>query len=206
LDGVPSGDWWIVLDMDQCVQAGEGQNSTIEHGVILATSLADRGLRAKQAVGLITHGQDLLWLPPQGGDHQRWEILRALALVSPGATSLSDLLSREGPAFGQSASLIIITPSVDGGWVESLVPLLRRGITPTVLLLDSMSFGGTGDVRGVAAMLADLGVLHHIITRDVLDQPEARPGREGHWEWRILSTGRAVAVRHPRDTAWKVLS
>jgi uncharacterized protein (DUF58 family) len=174
--------------------------------VILATSLADQGLRAKQAVGLVTQGQDLLWLPPKEGDYQRWEILRALALVSPGATALSDLLAKEGSAFGQSVSLIIITPSVDGEWVESLVPLLRRGITPMVLLLDPVSFGGAGDVRGMVALLADLGIPHHVVTRDLLDRPEARPGQEGQWEWRVLGTGRAVAVRHPLDTHWRGLS
>jgi len=206
LDGVPAGDWWIVLDMDRCVQVGEGQNSTTEHGVILAASLADQGLRAKRAVGLATQGRELLWIPPRGGDYQRWEILRALALVSPGTSSLADLLAREGPAFGRSASLIIITPAVDGNWIEPLVTLLRRGVTPTVLLLDPVSFGGAGDVRGTTTMLTDLGVPHRVVTRDLLDQPEARPGREGHWEWRVLGTGRAVAVRQPRDMAWKVLS
>jgi len=206
-DGVPAGNWWILLDMDRCVQVGEGRNSTEEHSVILAASLAEQGLQAKQAVGLVTQGQeDLLWLPPMEGDHQRWEILRALALVSPGSCSLADLLAREGPAFGQSASLIIITPAVDEGWIESLVPLLRRGIATTVLLLDPASFNGVGNVRGMTALLADLGVSFHVITRDLLDQPETRPGQEGYWEWKVLGTGRAVAIRQPRDTAWKVLS
>ncbi len=207
LDGVPAGNWWILLDMDRRVHVGEGRNSTEEHGVILAASLAEQGLRAKRSVGLVTQSQEeLLWLAPKEGDHQRWEILRALALVSPGSSSLADLLAREGPAFGQSASLIIITPAVDESWIEPLIPLLRRGIAPTVLLLDPASFDGAGNVRGMAALLTDLGVPFHVVTRDLLDQPEARPGQEGYWEWRVLGTGRAVAVRRPRDTAWKVLS
>jgi uncharacterized protein (DUF58 family) len=206
-DGVPASNWWILLDMDRCVHVGEGRNSTEEHSVILAASLAEQGLQARRSVGLVTQGRDeLLWLAPKEGDHQRWEILRALALVSPGSCSLADLLAREGPAFGQSASLIIITPAIDESWIEPLVPLLRRGIAPTVLLLDPASFGGAGNVRGMTALLADLGVSFHVITRDLLDQPEARPGQEGYWEWRVLGTGRAVAVRRPRDTAWKVLS
>jgi uncharacterized protein (DUF58 family) len=205
-DGVPAGDWWILLDMDRCVQVGEGQNSTEEHAVVLAASLIDRGLQTKRGVGLVTHGQDLMWLPPQSGDHQRWEIFRALALASPGSCSLAELLTQTGSAFGQSASLIIITPAIDQSWIEPLVPLLRRGISPTVFLLDPVSFGGAGDVRGMSALLTDLGVPHHVITRDLLDQPEARPGQQGYWEWRILGTGKAVAVRQPRDTAWKVLS
>jgi uncharacterized protein (DUF58 family) len=205
-DGIPAGDWWILLDMDRYVQAGEGQSSTEEYGVILAASLADRGLQTKRGVGLVTHGQDLMWLPPQNGDHQRWEILRALALVSPGFRSLAELLAQTGSAFGQSSSLIIITPAINQSWIEPLVPLLRRGVTPTVFLLDPTSFGGDGDVRGMAALLTDLGVPHHVITRDLFDQPEARPGHEGYWEWRVLGTGKAIAVRRPRDTAWKVLS
>ncbi len=206
-DGVPADDWWILLDMDRYAHVGEGRSSTVEHSVILAASLADQGLQAKRSVGLVTQGQkELLWLAPKKGDHQRWEILRALALVSPGSCSLADLLAREGPVFGQSASLIIITPAVDASWIEPLISLLRRGINPTVLLLDPASFDGTGNVRGIAALLTDLGVQFHVVTRDLLDRPEARPGQEGYWEWRVLGTGRAVAVRRPRDAAWKVLS
>ena len=205
-DSTPAGDWWIFLDMDRRVQAGQGQVSTEEHGVILAASLADRGLRARRAVGLVTHGERLVWQPPKMGDGQRWEVLRELALVTPGSRPLAELLTRVRPAFGQLASLIVITPAVDGDWVESLLPLLRRGAVATVLLLDPVSFGGTGDVGSVSALLSNLGVAHHVITRDLLDQPEARPGQQGHWEWRIMPTGRAVPVRQPRDMVWKVLS
>jgi uncharacterized protein (DUF58 family) len=204
-DGVPAGDWWILLDMDQDVQVGEGQDSTEEHGVILAASLADQELRSGRAVGLMAHGEDLVWLPPRGGEGRRWEILRALARVSPGECSLSELLARMEPALGQHASLIIITSAVGGEWVETLVPLLRRGAVPTVLLLDPVSFGGTGNVRGMTALLSDLGVAHYVITRDLLDRPEARPGRQGRWEWRVFGTGRAIPIHRHRDVAWKVL-
>ena len=56
-------------------------------------------------MGLVAHGEELVWLPPQGGDGRRWEILHALALISPGARSLSELLVRMGPALRQHASL-----------------------------------------------------------------------------------------------------
>jgi uncharacterized protein (DUF58 family) len=205
-DGIPAGNWWILLDMDHCVQVGEGQDSTEEHGVILAASLADQGLQAKHAVGLMAQGRDSLWLAPHRGDHQRWSILRALALLSPGSCSLADLLTQAGPIFGQDASLIIITPSLDEGWVESLVPLLRRGVKPTVLLLDPTSFNGTGDLRGIAALLTDFDVPHHVVTRSLLDKPEAQPGQSGHWKWHVSATGRAVPTRQHRDAVWKVLA
>jgi len=204
-DGTPAGDWWIFLDLDRRVQAGQGQASTEEHGVILAASLADRGLRSGRAVGLVTHSEELVWLPPQSGDGQRWSILRALSLVDPGPRSLAELLARARPRFGERTSLIIITPAVDGDWVESLWPLLRQGTVPTVLLLDPSSFGGAGDVSRTLALLSELGVACSPITRDLLDRPEARPGQRGQWEWRTSPHGRAVPVRRPRDMTWKVL-
>jgi uncharacterized protein (DUF58 family) len=205
-DGTPAGDWWIFLDMDRSVQVGEGQDATEEHGVILAASLADQGLRLGQAVGLVAHGEQLVWLAPRVGEGQRWEILHSLALVSLGSCPLSELLARTRPALGQYGSLVIITPAVDNAWIEALVPLLRRGAIPTVLLLDPVSFGGAGDVREMAALLSDLGVAHYIVTRALLDRPEARPGQQGRREWRVLGTGRVVPVRQIHDVAWRVLS
>jgi uncharacterized protein (DUF58 family) len=205
-EGVPAGDWWVLLDMNQSAQTGKGLEATEEHGVILAASLADRGLRAGKAVGLVTHGEDLVWLRPQGGEGRRWEILQALALVSVGACPLSQLLTQVGPALGRYASLIIITPAVEGEWVESLVPLMRRDIVPTVLLIDRASFGGAGDVRRTAALLAELSIAHHVVSKDLLDRSQMQPGKRGQWEWRVLGTGHAVAVRKPQETAWRELA
>lgn len=205
-DSSPASDWWIFLDLDRRVQIGAGWDSTGEHGIVLAASLADRGLRAGAAVGLVTHGEELVWLPPQRAQAQQLAILRALATVSDGPRSLAGLLERARPAFRRGASLILITPAVEGDWIAALFPLLRSGVTPTVLLLDPISFGGTGDTRKTLALLADLGVARYRITRDLLDQPEARPGRQGRWEWRIMGTGRAVPVHQPADVAWQRLS
>jgi len=200
-DSSPTGDWWIVLDVNRRVQAGEGHHSTEEHGVILAASLADRGLCAGKAVGLVADGAELVWRAPQGGDGQRLGILRSLALLEAGERPLGELLTRMPPTFGRQASLIIITPDVEGDWGEALLPLMRRGVVPTVLLLDPISFGGTGRADGMISLLSSVGAARHLITRDLLDQPEARPGTRGHWEWRVSPTGRAVPIRRPRDTA-----
>jgi len=210
-EGIPAGDWWIVLDMNGRVQAGQGLDATEEHGVVLTASLADRGLRWGKAVGLVTHGEELVWLRPQSGEGRRWEILRALALVGPGQVSLSKVLTQIGPTLGRYASLIIITPDPGGEWVESLVPLMRQDITPTVLLLDRASFGEMeagvdGSVRRMTALLSALGVRYHVVGRELLDRSALQPGKRGHWEWRVLGTGRAVPVRRPQDTEWRGLS
>ena len=205
-DNTPASDWWIFLDLDQRVNIGQGWDSTEEHGVMLAASLAGRGLGAGRAVGMVTHGEDLVWLSPQKGDGQRLAILRALALVTAGSRPLVELLERVWPTSGQRASVIIITPAVEGDWFEALWTLVQKGAVPTVLLLDPVSFGGSGDASGMLALLSGLGVACYVIFRDLLDLPEARPGRQGQWEWRVFGGGYVVPVRRPRDITWKRLS
>jgi uncharacterized protein (DUF58 family) len=204
-DGTPAGDWRILLDLDERVQAGKDFESTVEHGVILAASLADRGLRLRRAVGLAANGHELVWLPPDDSPAQRWAILRALALAEPGSTSLGTLLRNMEKQIRSHTSIVIITPSLANDWIEALLPLMWRGVTPTVLLLDPASFGGQGDIRPMLGVLADLGIAHYAITKDLLDLPEARPGQSGRWEWRVSPRGKAVLVRKPGDMSWKGL-
>jgi uncharacterized protein (DUF58 family) len=221
-DKTPSSDWWIFLDMDRRVQAGEGQAATEEHGVILAASLADQGLRTGRAVGLVTcgNGEELVWLPPRLGDDQRWGILRALALVNPGERRLAEVLARTRSALKRRNSIVIITPDVEGSWLDAMVLLMRQGGVPTVLLLDaasfqcegkrSGSFGGEGDrmlsIRAdqTLASLLELGITHYLITPDLLDRPEARPGQIG--QWRRTPQGRWEPKFHPRELAWRQLT
>jgi uncharacterized protein (DUF58 family) len=205
-DSTPSSDWWILLDMDKKVQVGEGQDSTQEHSVVLAASLADRGLNLNRAVGLVAGGESLVWLSPREGSERRWEILRALALVTPGEYSLAELLVRMKPAIGQRASLVIITPNLSGDWLEGLLPFIWRGSVPTVLLLDPVSFGGEPGTAGLLAALTDLGIARYVIKRELLDRPESRPGHAGKWEWKVTATGRAIPVQKPRNMEWKELS
>lgn len=205
-DGTPAGDWWIFLDLDINVQSGESWDSTQENSIILAASLADKGLKLGGDVGLAANGDPPIWLPPQSSEDQNLKILRNLALVELGKHSLAELLVGNKAAIGQRSSLVIITPNLQSDWIEALLPLIWRGAVPTVLLLDPSTFDGQGDVRPISNTLADLGVTQYTITRDTFDRPEARPGREGHWEWLKTATGQAYPVRKPSKLNWKVLS
>ncbi|MGE5251853.1 MAG: DUF58 domain-containing protein [Bacteroidota bacterium] len=205
LEGAPSGAWWIVLDVDERVQAGAGEESTTEAGVILAASLADRGLRMRKEVGFVAAGGQAVWMRPQPGEQRRMEILRALASLSPGAILLSDLLARTGPSLGRQASLIVITPSARSDWLKPLGHLAWRGIMPTVILLDAASFGGDQSADQLAALLAHMGIARHVVTREILDHPEAHPRGSGQWEWRVSPMGRAIPSRLPGDMSWKRL-
>lgn len=218
-DGTPAGDWWILLDLDRRAQVGEGMDSTEEHGVILAASLADRGLRSRRAVGLAVQGENLAWLPTRSGEAQRWKILRALAVASPGERSLADLLTHVGPSLGQHDSLVIITAACSGDWIEPLMHLRRRGCIPTALLLDPASFPNpslpsqgdrpprsAGAMHQLAARLDDLGVAHDVITQNLLGGLDIELGRQGRWEWRVFGTGHATPIRQPHDAPWRELA
>jgi uncharacterized protein (DUF58 family) len=205
-DGAPASDWWILLDLQEAAQIGSGEDGTEEHGIILTASLADRGLRAHHGVGLVTNGQTLVRLPPRTGIGQEWDILRALALASCGISSLSQVLEHIRPNLGHNATLVIITPTVKLDWLNTIPLLRRRGITPTILLLDPQTFGGRVNNSALLAELGKIGVAHHSIPRDLLDRPEARPGTRGKQEFRISPTGRAIPVRAPEDYSWRRLS
>ena len=202
---MPSSDWWIFLDLEKNVQVGSGFESTEEHGIILAASLAHRGLREGHSVGLVTCSPELIWMAPQHSSGHSMSILRTLALAKPGTRPLSDLLEDAQKAVRHGASLIIITPNVQADWAAALLQLVKIGITPTILLLDPLSFGGTESTAGALALFDDYGIAHNVIQSDLLNRPEASPGKQGKWEWRVLGRGKAVAVRKPADTGWRTL-
>ena len=200
-DAEVSGDLWIVLDLDAGVQAGEGEESTEEYGVILAASLADRMLRQNRAVGLVAYGAREAYLVPDRGGGQLWRVLRSLALVQAGERCpLAKVFTEMRAVMGQRTTVAVITPSGDPTWVEALWPLLRRGVAPTAILLDPASFGGDGDLSVVRSMLAGLGIPAHIIYQGHPFRLSPRTRRQGGtWEFRTTTTGRAIVVQRPRE-------
>jgi len=205
-EGSPAGDWWIILDLEDIVQIGTGLESTEEHGIILAASLANLGMRTGHSVGLITHGQDLVWLTPNMSDEHNWSILRELALIEPGKKPLSELLDMAKSSISQNTSLIVITPNVRGIWLESLLAIRRQEVVPTVLAFDPKTFGGDEQVNGLVELLSKYGIVYDVIPKDLLDRNEIQPGQEGHWEWRVTPLGRAVPVLEPEKLIWRNLS
>jgi uncharacterized protein (DUF58 family) len=205
LEGAPAGDWWILLDFDPNVQAGEDWDTTAELGVILTASLIDRGLRARRSVGLLASGKPPIWIHPQPGEHRRWELLRSLAVLEPDGPPLAQFLQRAGPMLARQTSLIVITPSTQSEWLSPLGHLCWRGITPTVLLMDASTFGAPQSADLLAAALGEMGIPRVVLSRELLHQPEARPGWRGQWKWRLTPTGKAIAEGLPGDLNWRRL-
>ena len=110
----PSGDVWIVLNLHDAVQRGEGRTGTLEYSIILAASMAAEMVsgRERRAVGLLTSsGDDVIALPPQPGQAQLWAVMAALAPAQPTTWSLAELLRRNMSALGRRHTLIVVTPA-----------------------------------------------------------------------------------------------
>ena len=165
LDAAASGDWWIFVDLNKAVQAGTGQDLTLELSIVLAASLATRALKEHRRVGLALIGPNLTWLEPRADSAHRWRILRALAMADAGERSLADLLTVRQPA--RSASLIVITPTFDPAWV-AVSAQHRRGASMTTLLVDPTEFGSRVNQSQVMSALARSGIPYTRMPRSLL--------------------------------------
>jgi len=203
-EGAPAGNWWIVLDLDKGSQLGTGWDSTEEHAIILASSLAAQGLNEDYPVGLSINGNEAEWILPRRNEYQLRSLLKALAVASPSELHFKDYLQRVNRSLSSHCSLLIITANADVDWTQSLLPLMWRGIMPTVFLLDPISFGGSLETKAIFEIFQSMSIPCHVIPKEFLDKPQARPGHEGEWEWRISGTGKAVAVRAAQED-WRGL-
>jgi uncharacterized protein (DUF58 family) len=151
LEAASSWDWWIIVDLDRTVQAGAGDDSTLELGVILAASMAMRGLRERRRVGLIMASPQFVRIEPGADPAQRWRILRALAMAEAGGRPLADLLASLQPQ--QPATSIVVTPSTNTAWVAAVNR--ERAISGMMaLLIDPNEFDAAQDQGKVTRALA----------------------------------------------------
>jgi uncharacterized protein (DUF58 family) len=201
----PASDWWIYLDLEARVQVSQDLDSTEEYGIILAASLADRGLKQGHAVGLVVSGKELVWIPPQRHSGQLMDILRALAMVEAGNIPLTDLLAISKKSMRHGASLVLITSNVKDKWVEPLVQMSGNEITPTVLLFDPTSFGGTDTATQTDHLLEQYNIAHTIIQRNLLKTAEVHKSARGQWKWFIAGHGKLPPARKPKEKGWRTL-
>ena len=173
----PTANVWLFLDMQGGVQADRLQEeaarqvpplwptrptlapSTEEYAVTIAASVAKHMLARGKAVGLIAYGQKREALSPDRSDRQMTKIMETLAVIrATGSIPMAQIIAAEGRGLGRNASALVITPSDDTRWVDSLRDLRRRGIRGAAIVLDGPTFAGTASVEGVLAALAQSGI------------------------------------------------
>lgn len=193
-DREPAGDIWIILDLQQAVQAGQGEHSTEEYAITLAASLANAMLRQNRAVGLLAAGAEYTMLRPETGETQLYRILHSLASArAVGERPLGQLLGQATSILGRGITATLVTPSVDPEWLPALIDLQRRGIPANVLLLDRVSFGGDGNVEAMVGLLSDRGVPTRVVGQSFRFRPLVEPRRQRP-VYKVLGTGRVIAV------------
>ena len=128
----PTGDVWIVLNLDASVQRGEGRSGTLEYGIMLAASMAAEMVsgRDRRAVGLLAaSGANVVAIPPQAGQAQLWAIMAALAPAQPTAWPLAELLRRNLSSLGRRHTLIVITPPLAAPFPTPIPALVTGPLT-----------------------------------------------------------------------------
>jgi len=162
----PSGNLWIVLDLDAAVHYGEDEDSTEEYAVKLAAALIHRAIRENKAVGLVAHGADKVVINPAKGARHLWRLMEQLALTSAnGRVPLQKVMSDVNATLGRGLSVVAISPSTDASWLNSLAVVRQRASAPSVILLDGASFGGPQSASGLAAQLGSAGMVVHVVQK-----------------------------------------
>jgi uncharacterized protein (DUF58 family) len=137
----PAVDAWIFLDLNEAVQAGEGEHSTEEYSVTIAATIATYLLRQDLSLGMIVNAQRREFLSLDRGDRQIERVLELLAVVHAGpGPDLKEALALDAMHFGRNSVAIVITPSTSRDWHEGVRHLQRRGVKVAVIGLDAASF------------------------------------------------------------------
>ena len=162
-----SSDVWILVDLNEDVQAGELEESTDEYGVSIAASLAQKYLGSQLPVGLIAYGDRRYYLPAETGTGQFDRIMEFLAVSkAEGSVPLESVLPREESLWGYHSSVVVITSSHRPDWTLALRELTRRRVRVAVVLLDGSSFGGYFNTLDVVPDLYTVGVAPYVVRKD----------------------------------------
>ncbi|MFC1988623.1 DUF58 domain-containing protein [Chloroflexota bacterium] len=155
---------WIVLDMHQASQVGDGDESTEEYGVTLAASLIKKYVESGHQVGLIVSGDRTYLFPPETGSQHLWEMMEALALMrATGEVPVERLISREIDRFNINSVVIVITPAASKRMVAPLRRAKSRGVPVIVISLDFGSFAGTTSRARASSSLVSSGFQVYVV-------------------------------------------
>jgi uncharacterized protein (DUF58 family) len=134
-----TADLWLFLDLERGAHTGTEDDATIETAVHAAASIVSRAIDQGRAVGLEAIGARRLVLPPDRGVRQEQKVMLLLSSVqADGPVPLRHLLAEGLQRVGRGMTVVIVTPSLDRGWVSRLADLRRRGIACVVCIVDPL--------------------------------------------------------------------
>jgi uncharacterized protein (DUF58 family) len=167
-------DVWLCLDLDAEQVAGSGDDSTLEVGVRVAASIADKAIAENRAVGLTVSGHRTTDVPADRGSRQRLKILQLLAAVeADGSMPLDGVLVTGVGRLRRGMTAVVITSTQDPAFVRPLATLRTRGVGVVAIVLDQALFspnatGADADVlrqrsRALRHTLAEYELLTYVV-------------------------------------------
>jgi uncharacterized protein (DUF58 family) len=162
----PASDVWVILDLEEKVHAGGGEDSTEEYAVRIGASVARYFLMANRSVGYLGLGPTFDLEEAERGPQHYMRILEHLALArAEGESPLADLLTAESRRFGRHTTVVVVTPSTSEDWVLSLQSLAQRGVKVAAILLEPSTFGSADNSLLVFGALAAGDVYTYLVKR-----------------------------------------
>ncbi len=136
----------VVIFLDILGEATRAGHSTLDLTVRAAASLAERYLRDKNRVGLISFGGSLNWLQPSTGLVQLYRIVDSL-LESEIALSYAwkDIGQIPRRTLPPKALLVALSPLLDERAIGALLDLRARGFDLAVVEVSPVPFAPPGD-------------------------------------------------------------
>ena len=162
----PADAIWVLLDLDERVQAGEGTESSAEYSVTIAASVAKRFLDTGRSVGLVASGQDRQIIRPEAGMGQIGRVLEALATVEPGlAGTVEDAAVAMTQELSRGASVVIVSsaPVQDVAAAAGVLEGNGAGVVPVIV--EASSFAGSPLARGESYQLFGTTMEAYVVHR-----------------------------------------
>lgn len=132
----------VVLDLNRNAYPYRGEFGYSEWAIVVAASIAKHMIDQRQAVGLITNGEDAVTeepaprLAPRNGQGQLMNILTALARVTmrPVESMLEQWLPAQLNELEWGATVVLVTPKLEEAALWALHQAYRRGSNVVVLV------------------------------------------------------------------------
>lgn len=216
----PTADIWIVVDLERAAHVGASRSqaasamgapgatgangdeiplwywldSTEEYAVTVAASLARHFLNQNRNVGLIASSEQSVSIPTDRGGRQMIKILEQLAVArADGSMPFGEVLLAESAQFSRNSSVIVVTPSVNDEWVQSLITIISRRVQCVAVVIEPSTFGSAESSLFVVSSLASVGAPTYMvkygddISRALATHATAAPIRHGPAVTRVSS-------------------
>ena len=149
----PADAVWVMLDLDERVQAGEGVESTTEYCVTIAASAAKRFLDSGRTVGLFVNGKEESLVRPAVGMEQVGRVLQTLALAEPGQGDVMSAANRTISRISRGASVIIVSSASPEQVASAATAVEAAGAGVVPIIVEPASFRGEERKRGASYRL-----------------------------------------------------